>query len=177
MPSAAPFVRCLLVASAGFGLVVACSGATTQDVFSASPDGGASSGTSGTSSGTTSSSSTSSGSVDAGAPDAGPCTPEVEPNDTENQANELAPSRCGAIQPQTDVDFLTFTLKPTTSTMEVKFDGKVTLRITVANQTVTLGNGTGQKVPFVQGKPYFIEIQPTLKQNSTPWRVDLLESP
>jgi hypothetical protein len=117
-----------------------------------------------------------SGGVDASVDAAATCPPEVEPNDSPETANVLAPTRCGAIQPNSESDFLTFMLKDKTTSMQIKFDGKVELKVTVANQSVTLGNGSTPKVPFVKGAQYIIEIKATERATSVPWRVDLIEN-
>ena len=103
------------------------------------------------------------------------CTPEVEPNDGKDNANTLAPTRCGAIQPNSESDFLTFILAPTSTSMQLTFGGKVQLKVEVAGQTVLLGGGNSGKVPFVKGQRYYVEIKATERATSVPWRVDLIE--
>ena len=159
-----------------------CSGATPQESLQSQPTSGGTSGatsgaTSGGTSGATSggTSGTTSGGLDGSADGAAACPPEVEPNDSADTANLLAPTRCGAIQPNSESDFLTFMLKDKTTSMQNKFDGKVELKVDVANQTVTLGNGNAPKVPFVKNAKYVIEIKATDRANSVPWRVDLIE--
>jgi hypothetical protein len=162
----------------------ACGGATPQEALESQPtsSGGTSGattsgGTSGATSGGTSggTSGTTSGGVDASTDSAAACPPEVEPNDSPDTANTLAPTRCGAIQPNSESDFLTFELQPKTTSMQIKFDGKVELKVQVAGQSVTLGNGNAPKVPFVKGQHYLIEIKATERATSVPWRVDLIE--
>ncbi len=159
-----------------------CSGATAQESLESQPTSGATSGgtsgaTSGGTSGATSggTSGNTSGGVDASVDGAATCPPEVEPNDSPDTANLLAPTRCGAIQPNSESDFLTFSLKEATTSMQIKFDGKVELKVNVANQSVTLGNGSAPKVPFVKNAKYVIEIKATERATSVPWRVDLIE--
>jgi hypothetical protein len=170
------------------GPSAACGGATPQESLESQPtatsggtSGATSGGTSGTTSGGTSgttsggTSGTTSGGLDASADGAATCPPEVEPNDSPDTANTLAPTRCGAIQPNSESDFLTFVLQPKTTSMQIKFDGKVELKVQVAGQSVTLGNGSAPKVPFVKGQHYLIEIKATERATSVPWRVDLIE--
>ena len=154
-----------------------CSGATEQDVLrtnSAASSGGteadASSGGGGGQTG-------SSGGADASSPDgaAGTCTPEVEPNDDDDDANELAPSRCGAIQPNSEVDTLRFELSDKSTSMQLRFDGKVTLEVEVDGDKVLLGGPLSPKVPFIKGKRYTVRIKSTERATSVPWRVDLIE--
>lgn len=153
-----------------------CSGATEQDVLrtnSAASSGGtaadaSSGGDEQTSSG---------GAADASSSDsaAAKCTPEVEPNDDADDANELAPSRCGAIQPNSEVDYLRFQLADKSTSMQLRFDGKVTLEVEVDGDTVVLGGPLSPKVPFVKGKRYTVRIKSTERATSVPWRVDLIE--
>ncbi len=176
------------------GLVIAtapttgCGGATPQEALESQPSGtsggtsGATSGgtsgaTSGGTSGATSggTSGATSGGLDASADGALACPVEVEPNDSADTANLLAPTRCGAIDPNSESDFLTFELQAKTTSMQIKFTGKVELRVQVANQSVTLGNGNAPKVPFVKNARYTIEIKATERATSVPWRVDLIE--
>lgn len=175
------------IALAGLAMATApsaaCGGATPQEALESQPasSGGTSGGTSGATSGGTSgatsggTSGTTSGGLDASTDGAAACPPEVEPNDSADTANTLAPTRCGAIQPNSESDFLTFMLQPKTTSMQIKFDGKVELKVQVANQSVTLGNGNAPKVPFVKGQHYLIEIKATERATSVPWRVDLIE--
>lgn len=159
----------------GAALVAACGGATPQEALdsqttSGTTSGGTSDATSGGTSGTTS------GGVDASVDGAAACPPEVEPNDSKEAANTLAPTRCGAIDPNSESDFLTFRLADKTTSMQIKFDGKVQLKVEVGNQSVTLGNGNAPKVPFQKGQQYTIEIKATERATSVPWRVDLIEN-
>ena len=152
-----------------------CSGATEQDVLrtnSAASSGGAADASSG-GDGQTSSG----GAADASSSDsaAAKCTPEVEPNDDPDDANELAPSRCGAIQPNSEVDNLRFQLSDKSTSMQLRFDGKVTLEVEVDGDTVVLGGPLSPKVPFVKGKRYTVRIKSTERATSVPWRVDLIE--
>lgn len=145
------------------GVLLACSGSKEQDVLVTS------SGTSGSTSGGTSSS----GGMDGGAD----CPQELEPNDSKERSTLLAPTRCGIIQPVGDVDLLTFTLKPGTQKLEIKFQGQVKLTITVQGAGTVVLPGSSS-VPFVRGKPYYVEIKPVdPNQPKVPWRVDVVETP
>lgn len=152
-----------------------CSGATEQDVLwtnSAASSGGAPADASTGADGPASSS----GGADAAADSASTaCPPEVEPNDDADDANELAPSRCGAIQPNSEVDYLRFELSDKATSMQLRFDGKVTLEVEVDGDTVVLGGPLSPKVPFVKGKRYTVRIKATERAPSVPWRVDLIE--
>src|SRR5262249_43231417 len=119
--------RTLAPAFATISLVVACGGADNQDVLASSAGGTSASGSSG------SSGAASSGGVstDGGAP----CTHEEESNDTDREANELAPSRCGMISTPNDVDVLTCRLDPLTRRMSPQFQGRVTLTVVVEGKS------------------------------------------
>ncbi len=87
----------------------------------------------------------------------------------------LAPTLCGTITPNSESDFLTFTLKESSKSLAIDFTGQVTLKVDVQNQTVILGGPISGKVPFVKNARYTIEVKGTTKDNATPWRVDLVE--
>ncbi|MCA9584867.1 MAG: hypothetical protein KC657_05885 [Myxococcales bacterium] len=185
-------LRVTLVLSLGTVLAsLACGGAATQDVLGGESSSGASSSASSSSSGGTSggtssgaASSTSGAPVDAGttssssgAVDAGACTPEEERNDNKGSANELVTSRCGTVRETDgdDSDFLTFTLKPTTTSMFITFDGNVTLKVDVdGRQSVTMTPTSKPPLPFVKGRPYVIQIQSANGAKQI-WRVNLNE--
>ena len=170
-----------IVVGAAALLVVACAGATKQDVFDKdgpSADPGTSSGTSGTSSGT---SGTSGSVVDGGTTDSGAvCPPEVEPNDEKPTANLLAGSVCGAIDGSSDdaVDYFTFFLKPATKSLRMTYSGKVSVRVDVQGYSIVLGSGS--EVPFVQGARYYVQVKADNSGSggsakTVPYRVDVIE--
>ncbi len=104
------------------------------------------------------------------------CDPEKEPNEDAEHATQLQGSLCGTISSATDTDFVTFKLKGSTKKMSLKFDGKVTLKITVGNQTVTLGNGQNPEIPFSKSDKYVIEIHGIDKAAMPTWRVEVDET-
>lgn len=180
----------LLAASIFVGSIAfACGGASDQDVLSTSStsststSSGSSSGTASSSGGTTSSSgTTSSGSSSGGTTDPDPpptptnCTQETELNNEPNQANELEGSVCGALLPSAEFDYLTFTLRQGTKTMDFTFKGDVKITIAVeGHEKVELSPQSNPPIPFVTGKPYLVRIG----ANSGPaakvdWRVNLV---
>ena len=182
-----------VVVSAAVLSVLACAGATKQDVFD--KDGvGASSGTSGGTSGTSGTGGTSGGTsgtsggtfgtngtvTNAGTADATTtCTKEVEPNNVRGDANPLATSVCGEIVvADEDVDFFTFTLKPTSKTLRITYEGKVTVRVDVQGNAFVLGSGSD--VPFVANAPYFVQVKASSSGSgggakAVPYRVDVVE--
>jgi hypothetical protein len=168
-------------------IAVACGGASEQDVLSTSSSAsssGASSGATASSSGATSSGgTTSSGSsgggstIDAGpSPPTGTCTRETELNNEPGDANELQGSVCGSLLPSSELDFLTFTLKQGTKTMDFTFRGDVKITIVVeGHEKVELSPSSNPPIPFVVGEPYIVRIS----ANSGPaakveWRVNLV---
>lgn len=158
-------------------LVSACAGAESQDVLADSPgaassssssssSGGNSSGNGGSSSGASGATSSSGGSE---------CEPESEPNDSEDEANELAPVRCGTLTRKDERDYLTFRLKPDTKTMAINFTGRVRLRVDVdGHETTELTPDDSRPVPFVKDADYFVEVT-ALTDTDIKWRVDLVE--
>ncbi|MBS2014912.1 MAG: hypothetical protein JST00_18625 [Deltaproteobacteria bacterium] len=170
---------------------IACAGATKQDVFDKDGAGASSSGTSGGTSGTSGTSGTTSGTsgtsgasgtsgtvTDAGATDATTtCTKEVEPNDARDEANPLVSSVCGEINvADGDVDLFTFTLKPSSKTLKITYEGKVTVRVEVQGNAFVLGSGSD--VPFVAGSPYFVQVKASSSgggSKTVPYRVDVIE--
>lgn len=160
-------------------LVSACAGAESQDVLSDSPgaassssssssSGGNSSGDGGSSSGASGTTSSSGGTE---------CKPESEPNDSENEANELASVRCGTLTRKDKRDYLTFRLKPDTREMEINFTGRVRLRVDVdGRDTTELTPDDSRPVPFVKDADYFVEVTPFTDNGADiKWRVDLVE--
>lgn len=157
-------------------LIAACSGASGQDVFE--PNGASSSsrtsGTSGT--GTTSGTGGTSGGVaDASVDAPPPCPTETEPNDGRTAQNTIAQAMCGIISPESESDFLTFQLKPSSTTLAINFTGEVTLRVLVAGNRVTRTGLNSVKVPFVKNQRYSIEVRGTQKLPNIAWRVDVIE--
>jgi hypothetical protein len=105
---------------------------------------------------------------------------EEESNDTPDTANTMAPTVCGATLPGTESDFVTFQLKPTTTSFLLYFDGNVSLTVSVEGgdggvQTVTVTPTSFPPLPLLIGKKYSIEIRSLDKQRQN-WRVSLFES-
>ena len=82
---------------------------------------------------------------------------------------------CGIISPESESDFLTFQLKPSSTTLAINFTGEVTLRVLVAGNRVTRTGLNSVKVPFVKNQRYSIEVRGTQKLPNTAWRVDVIE--
>lgn len=194
-------MRCLsaiIFAGSVATIALACGGASDQEVLSESSTSSSSGSSSGTttasssgspstssSSGTTSSGGTTSSSgssgtteTDAGKPTPGTCTPETELNNEPSTANTLAGSVCGSLLPSTELDFLTFTLKQGTKTMDFTFTGNVKIRIFVeGHDVVELTPQSNPPIPFVIGKPYLVRIGANGQTApKVDWRVNLVTS-
>lgn len=66
---------------------------------------------------------------------------------------------CGALIPSSELDFLTFTLKQGTKTMDFTFTGDVKITIFVeGHEKVELSPQSSPPIPFVVGKPYLVRI-------------------
>jgi len=86
---------------------------------------------------------------------------ETESNDTAGTANALLLNgvECGQIAPATDVDFFKFTLPASAQTMQITFEGNVTLKFTVGSDApVTLTPSNFPQVGFHPGSEYTIEV-------------------
>lgn len=165
-------------------LVVACSGAETQDVVSGAASSGGTSGTSpntNTSSGSPPTTGDASPDTTSGGPsgsgDSGACAGESEPNDSPGTANTLAPKLCGNVSKDDPKDFVTFSLKPTTKHMSIHFGGSVRLRVAINGDyvaTITLQNA--DPVNVVPNAVYTIEIEAVGPSNrSVDWTLELVE--
>lgn len=154
--------------STGSLAVGGCGGASKQDVLGSDPAASSSGGTSGTSG--ASGTSGTSGAADASAA----CPQETEPNNSRATANTVAPTICGVINPNGESDFLTFQLKPTSTSLAITFTGQVSLKVEAGGTTVTLGGGGSGVVGFFKGQRYLIEVKATV-DGAVPWRVDLIE--
>ena len=177
-PPLRTFALGLLAVLALPALGAACGGASGQDVLdpagTSSSSGSAGTGASGgTSGGGTSG--TSGGIADASVDAPGPCPSETEPNDTRESANTIAPTLCGTISPDSESDFLTFQLKPASTSLSITFTGEVTLKVTVAGASVTLTSTSNVKVPFVKNQRYGIEVRAAQRLPNIAWRVDVIE--
>lgn len=163
-----PLLRTSAFGLLGLAPVAACSGASGQDVFE--PNGGASS------SGTSGTAGTSGGVADAAVDAPTPCPAEAEPNDSRDSANTIAPTLCGIISPESESDFLAFQLKPASTTLAITFTGQVTLKVSVAGQSVTLAGMNNVKVPFFRNQRYTVEVKAAQKLPNIAWRVDVIET-
>jgi hypothetical protein len=87
----------------------------------------------------------------------------------------VGPGRCGTVGGSDQSDYLTFTLKDRTTTMQILFTGQVRLLVTISGKTVTLTPDGQNPVPFVKGQPYLIEVQPLSGNAQVAWTVTLVE--
>ena len=84
---------------------------------------------------------------------------------------------CGYVAaPGTESDFLTFTLKPATTKLEIQYSGNITIKFTVEGKpSVTWDAPNFPDFGFVQGKPYSLEIKAKTAAKAD-WTVTLIES-
>lgn len=164
-------------------LAAACGGAKDQDVLAESSSSSGSSGSTskagssgggGTSSSGASTSSSGGSHVDPVADGGGSCEQEREPNDLPKQANELTTSSCGVLSNGSDKEYLTFELPQGTKTMSLTFEGDIVMRVFVEGQdVVTISPKSNPPIPFVIGKPYYIEVTAFSGGKQPTWRVNL----
>lgn len=153
------------------GLVAGCSGAKEQQVLLQPRTGTSDPTTDGTSPDDEDPSTGDGDATDA------TCTPEEEPNDDPDEANTLAPSRCGELSEDDTKDFLTFRLKPDTSSLSIRLSGRVRLRVRVDGESpVDLTPDRSEEIPFVMDADYVIEVTALNPGSGTiSWRVDVVE--
>lgn len=164
------------VAALAFG-PAACSGAEPQDVLTPTTTAGGGDAGTGTGAPGAGGSTGEPAAPKPGGGNATPCAPEEEPNDDPDDANVLAPARCGSISPAGDDDFLTFQVSDTAKAMSLRYEGKVTLEVKVEGaDTVVLGGSAGTPpVPFVRGTPYLVRVRAAERAESISWRVEVVE--
>lgn len=99
-------------------------------------------------------------------------------NNEPGDANDLEGSVCGALLPSAELDFLTFTLKQGTKTLDFTFSGNVKITIFVeGHDKVELTPQSNPPIPFVVGKPYLVRISANGGTAAkVDWRVNLVTS-
>ena len=98
-------------------------------------------------------------------------------NNEPSAANELVGSVCGTLLPSAEFDYLTFTLKQGTKSMDFTFSGNVKILITVGDEKVELSPQSNPPIPFVVGKPYLVRIGSNGGAAAkVDWRVNLVTS-
>lgn len=104
----------------------------------------------------------------------GACPQEDEPNNEPKLANKLNTSLCGVLSPGTENEYLTFELPQGTKTMNLTFEGDIEMRVIVeGHYPVMISPASNPPIPFVVGKPYYIEVTAFKGGDKIPWRVNL----
>ena len=192
-----------MTALAALGVWVACGGSDSQDVMNA--DAGSDTGQPDTSTpmdaggnkDTGTDAAQEAGKVyDAGVPnliDGGaefeggiPCVvggdPELEPNDDRLTANNLNPTRCGAVLVTDggldggESDFLTFTLGDASTSFFLQYAGQVKVNVETDGQAPVDITAPDASLAFKKGQPYFVEVRSANGRNQV-WRVTLFQTP
>ena len=119
-----------------------------------------------------------SGDVDGGIPCVVGGELEEEPNDGENTANVLKPTRCGVTLVNAldagESDFLKFELADASSNFYLQYAGNVHVLVETdgsAPVDITQGNPT---LAFRKGQPYFVEVKSKDGKQQV-WRVTLFQ--
>jgi hypothetical protein len=190
---------------AAVGVWVACGGSDNQDVLNSDAGGGDTGtidGSPGVDSATDANNDTGAttqeaGPVyDAGAPnviDGGaefeggiPCVvggdPEMEPNDDPSTANELKPTRCGAVLVSDggldggESDFLTFTLGDASTSFFLQYAGQVHVNVETDGAAPVDITAPDASLTLKRNQPYYVEVRSATGKSQV-WRVTLFQSP
>jgi hypothetical protein len=108
--------------------------------------------------------------------------PELEPNDDTLTANELKPTRCGAVLVTDggadggESDFLTFTLADASTSFFVQYAGNVSVKVETDGQAPVDITAPDASLIVRKGQPYFVEVRSVNGKNQV-WRVTLFQSP
>ncbi len=108
--------------------------------------------------------------------------PELEPNDDTLTANELKPTRCGAVlvtDGGTDggeSDFLTFTLADASTSFFLQYAGNVSVKVETDGQAPVDITGPDASLVLKKAQPYFVQVR-SANGKSQVWRVTLFQSP
>lgn len=108
--------------------------------------------------------------------------PEVEPNDDVLTANELAPTRCGAVLVTDggldggESDFLTFTLADASTSFFLQYAGQVKVKVETDGQAPVDISAPDASLALRKGQPYFVEVRSATGKNQV-WRVTLFQTP
>jgi len=108
--------------------------------------------------------------------------PELEPNDDTLTANELEPTRCGAVLVSDggpdggESDFLTFTLADASTNFFLQYAGNVSVKVETDGQAPVDITGPDASLVLKKAQPYFVEVR-SVNGKSQVWRVTLFQSP
>ncbi len=142
-----------------FAMAAGCSGAKKTDLELPGP---APTGTSGVDGGigTTPVGDGATGLLESGLPQGPACsqgTPEKEPNDTRAEANPIADTVCGAIQPGSDADVYAFTLDQ--DSLSLSFTGNVIVQVEVNGVSVALTPTTHPPIAIKKHAAYALTVR------------------
>jgi len=107
---------------------------------------------------------------------------EVEPNDDRATANELRPTRCGAVLVTDggldggESDFLTFTLADASTSFFVQYAGQVHVNVETDGQAPVDVTAPDASLVLRHHQPYFVEVRSATGKSQV-WRVTLFQSP
>jgi hypothetical protein len=107
--------------------------------------------------------------------------PELEPNDTRLLANELKPTRCGAVLVSDggmdggESDFLTFTLGDASTSFFLQYAGDVTVKVDTDGQAPVDITQPDASLVAKKNQPYFVEVRSKTGKSQV-WRVTLFQS-
>jgi hypothetical protein len=108
--------------------------------------------------------------------------PEVEPNDDTSTANELKPTRCGAVLVSDggpdggENDYLTFTLADASTDFFLQYAGNVKINVETDGEAPRDITAPDASLPFHKGQPYFVQVR-SANGKSQVWRVTLFQTP
>lgn len=108
--------------------------------------------------------------------------PELEPNDDTLTANELKPTRCGAVLVSDggldggESDFLTFTLADASTNFFLQYAGNVSVKVETDGQAPVDITAPDASLVLKKAQPYFVEVR-SVTGKSQVWRVTLFQSP
>ncbi|MDB4933368.1 MAG: hypothetical protein JWP87_340 [Labilithrix sp.] len=108
--------------------------------------------------------------------------PELEPNDDRLLANELKPTRCGAVLVSDggldggESDFLTFTLADASTNFFIQYAGDVRVKVETDGQAPVDITEPDASLVTKKNQPYFVEVRSKTGKSQV-WRVTLFQSP
>jgi hypothetical protein len=107
---------------------------------------------------------------------------EIEPNNDTASANELHPTRCGAVLVSDggadggESDYLTFTLGDASTNFYLQYAGNVKLKVETDGQAPVDMAAPDASLVLQHGQPYFVEVRSATGKSQT-WRVTLFQKP
>ncbi len=108
--------------------------------------------------------------------------PEIEPNDDTSTANDLNPTRCGAVLVSDggldggESDFLSFTLADASTNFYMQYSGLVKVKVETDGQAPVDITAPDASLILRKGQPYFVEVRSATGKSQV-WRVTLFQTP